>query len=680
MDKIIIVESPSKSKTIESYMGSEYKVLSSKGHVRDLAISGIGGLGIDVNNNFKPNYVNIPEKESLIKELVKECKDKEVFLATDPDREGEAISWHLSKILGLDPDENNRVVFNEITKPAVLEAFKHPRKIDKNLVSSQETRRMLDRIIGFKLSSLLQRKIKSKSAGRVQSVALKLIVDLEKEIRAFIPEEYWEIEAFFQAFSAKLFRYKNDKIEIKNEEEAKNILASLSDSFIVSDIENKPTYREPKPAYITSTLQQDGSTKLGFQSSKTMRIAQGLYEGKEIKDGTVGLITYMRTDSDRLSDIFVHDALSYIKTNYGDDYVGHTHHKKVAQSQDAHEAIRPTSLNRTPESVKEYLTKEEYKLYEMIYNRAVASLMAPAKFSSTKIELENNGYYFKATGSTLLFDGYLKVFGDNETKDSLLPKLEHKKILNALKVVPSQHFTKAPSRYTEAKLIKDMEELGIGRPSTYAQTMDTIRKREYVKIEDKHFIPTDQGILTIDKLDEFFGHIISVKYTANMETVLDEIAQGKRNWNELIRQFYFAFIPMVENAEKNMKSIEPQKTGEVCPICNSPMVLRKGKYGSFEACSNYPSCRYIKKEEKETIQVVKLDIVCPKCHVGHFVERVASKGKNKGKKFYACDNFPRCKNIVNGYPINQICPECGNILVETPDGILCGNEKCHYKK
>ena len=678
MNKIIIVESPSKSKTIESYMGGEYKVLSSKGHVRDLAISGVGGLGIDVNHNFKPNYINIPEKKALIEQIKKECAGKEVYIATDPDREGEAIGWHLAVILGLDMDELNRIEFNEITKPAILEAFNHPRKIDKNLVSSQETRRIIDRIIGFKLSTLLQNKIKSKSAGRVQSVALKLIVDLEKEIRAFVPEEYYEITALFDKFEAEFVRFNGEKIDLKTKEEADHYLSILGEDFTVRNIETKINYRESKPPYITSTLQQDASTKLNMTSTKTMRVAQSLYEGKETKDGLVGLITYMRTDSDRLSKLFVDDCFQYIEKEFGHQYVGHPKHKDVLQSQDAHEAIRPTSLLRTPESVKDYLTRDEYRLYHMIYMRALASLMAPASFETQKVDLDNNGLTFRANGNRMVFDGYLKVYSMYaEKSESFLPKLNIGDVIKAKEITSNQHFTKAPSRYTEAKLIKDMEELGIGRPSTYAQTMQTIKNRDYVHIEEKKFIPTEQGILTVEKLDEFFSRIINVKYTANMENVLDEIARGEKRWNEIVAQFYHAFIPMVEKATKNMEAVRiaPVETDEVCPKCGNKLVIRKGRYGEFLACSAFPKCKYIKKDEQKPVDELAL---CPACGTGHIVERVAKKGRNKGNTFYACDNYPKCKSIFLGIPIGEKC-SCGDYLVQTKDGIVCQNPKCPNK-
>lgn len=649
MQKIIIVESPSKSKTIESYMGGDYKVLSSKGHIRDLAIAGKDGLGVDVENDFAPTYTAINEKQKLIKDLQKACKGKEVFLATDPDREGEAISWHLAQVLNLDIDQANRVVFNEITKSAVKAAFEQPRKIDKDLVSSQEARRILDRIIGFKLSKLLQSKINSKSAGRVQSVALKRIVDLDKEIEAFVPEQYFEIHAQFDKFSAELTHHNGQKVELKDPKEAQKHYQALTKDFIVSNIESKVTKRESKPPYTTSTLQQDASNKLGLNSTKTMRLAQALYEGKDIKTETVGLITYMRTDSDRLAESFIEDTKDYVTKTFGKTYVGHKKQKKTANQQDAHEAIRPTSVSRTPQSVSEYLTKDELRLYQLIYQRAVASLMAPAQFDTQKVELKNGEYQFKANGSKLAFDGYLRVFEDKQDDDDkMLPHLTVNQSLTANKVELSEHFTKGPSRFSEARLIKDMEEIGIGRPSTYSQTIQTLKDRGYIEYKEKKFFPTEQGKLTVKSLDEYFSKIINVDYTARMEHVLDEVAQGKEEWQKIIKQFYHAFIPMVEHAKESMEKIQPVITDEVCPNCGSNLVVRNGKYGEFLACGAFPKCRYIKKEEADEPEIS--NIKCTQCETGYMVKRMAKKGKNAGKHFYACTNFPKCKHTLSEIP------------------------------
>ena len=674
MSELVIVESPAKSKTIEKYLGSNYHVVSSKGHIRDLATTGKYGLGIDIEEGFKPNYVPIKGKKKDIAALKKLASSSDkVILATDPDREGEAISWHLYDELGLDEEKSERVVFNEITKDVVIDAINHPRKIDMDLVKSQETRRMLDRIIGFRLSKLMQRKTGGKSAGRVQSVALKLIVDREREILAFVPEEYWTIEADFKTFKASLEKYLGKKVEIKNEAEADEILSKLSLSFKIDSVEEKEKLKKPKDPFRTSTLQQMAANRLNFSSSKTMQIAQKLYEGMNIGSETVGLITYMRTDSTRLSDVFVGDAKNYIKGKYGAEYVGSVKASREPKgAQDAHEAIRPTSIMRTPESIKEYLSNDEYKLYRLIYIRSLAYLMSSAKTLATTVNLENNGYMFKATGSVLKFDGYLKVYSEYEdNEDVILPDFKNynSDVVIADKIEKFQHFTKPAPRYTEASLIKEMESLGIGRPSTYATIMKTILDRGYVKLEDKKFFPTDIGFETTDKLQEFFSNIVNVEYTANMETELDEIADHKINNVEVLQKFYDEFSPLVDKAFKEMEKKEPVKTGEVCPECGSDLVVRKGKYGEFVACSNYPTCKYVKKEVKEVKSVAK----CPKC--GHDIIERKTK---KGKAFYGCSNFPKCKYATWYEPTGENCPNCQNLLVTKNKNVLC--EECGYVK
>ena len=601
--KLVIVESPHKSKTIEKYLGKDFKVVSSVGHIRDLSTSGKYGFGVDIDNNFKPDYKIIKGKAKLVKELKKDIKDADfVYLATDPDREGEAISWHLYDTLGLKEENYDRIVFNEITKKAVLDSFNKARKIDDNLVKSQETRRILDRIIGFRLSKLMQSKTGGKSAGRVQSVALKLIVDREREIEAFIPEEYFEIEAKFNDFDAKLDTYNHKKIEIKKESEAKEILSKLSNAFKIESIDKKEKAKKSKFPFTTSTLEQEASTKLGFTSKKTMMIAQKLYEGINLKDGAEGLISYMRTDSVRLSDEFIKDTYGYIKDNYGSEYVGYVKKSnKTENVQDAHEAIRPTNINNNPEKIKEYLTNDEYKLYSLIYYRALASLMKDAKVEATTVILDNNNYQFKVNGQILIFDGYLKVYSKYEdSEDKVLPDFSNYKsnVLVANTIEYTSHTTKPPARYTESKLIKEMEELGIGRPSTYAKTIDTIEERGYVKVIDKKFIPTEVGIETTDKLQEFFKDIINVEYTKNMEDNLDKIAEGNMEWNKLLSIFYQEFEPKVEVAFKNMEKKAPEETGELCPNCGSPLVIKQSKYGKFTACSNYPTCKYIKSNKE----------------------------------------------------------------------------------
>ena len=664
---LVIVESPSKSKTIEKYLGSDYVVTSSKGHIRDLATTGKGGLGIDIEDNFKPNYVINKDKKDVVKDLKKCVKEADyVYLATDPDREGEAISWHLADELGLDTNLTNRVVFNEVTHDAVVAALNDPRQIDQNLVKSQETRRVLDRIIGFKLSKLLQKKIKSKSAGRVQSVALRLICEREKEIEDFIPEEYWRVKASFEkddiAFEAELAKYQNKKIELKNAEDTQRVFESLDKQFIVSDVKKTQKKRSSKPPFITSTLQQEASSKLNFKAKRTMMIAQKLYEGIDIGEETVGLITYMRTDSIRLSDAFIGEAKPYIEEKYGKDYVGSVKvSKKTENVQDAHEGIRPTSVMRTPESLKEYLKPEEYKLYALIYARAVASLMAPAKLNSTTLSLDNNGYEFKASGSVIQFDGYLRVYGAYEKQsDEILPVVTVEEKLLSKDIQKSQHFTKPPARYTEAKLIKELEELGIGRPSTYASIIDTIVTRRYVDTVDKAFKPTDSGLLTNEKLVQFFESIINVEYTAQMEKELDEIAEGEDDYVHALTTFEDKFEPLLENAYENMEQIQPEKTGETCPECGGDLVIRKGKYGDFVACSNYPTCKYVKKEP-EDIQYTGED--CPKCGS----KMIYKKGRFG--QFEACSNYPECKYIKNEKKkaepqvTDEVCPNCGSPVV-----------------
>lgn len=674
--KLVIVESPHKSKTIEKYLGKDFKVVSSVGHIRDLSTSGKYGFGVDIDNNFKPDYKIIKGKAKLVKELKKDIKDADfVYLATDPDREGEAISWHLYDTLGLKEENYDRIVFNEITKKAVLDSFNKARKIDDNLVKSQETRRILDRIIGFRLSKLMQSKTGGKSAGRVQSVALKLIVDREREIEAFIHEEYFEIEAKFNDFDAKLDTYNHKKIEIKKESEAKEILSKLSNAFKIESIDKKEKAKKSKFPFTTSTLEQEASTKLGFTSKKTMMIAQKLYEGINLKDGAEGLISYMRTDSVRLSDEFIKETYGYIKDNYGSEYVGYVKKSnKTENVQDAHEAIRPTNINNNPEKIKEYLTNDEYKLYSLIYYRALASLMKDAKVEATTVILDNNNYQFKVNGQILIFDGYLKVYSKYEdSEDKVLPDFSNYKsnVLVANTIEYTSHTTKPPARYTESKLIKEMEELGIGRPSTYAKTIDTIEERGYVKVIDKKFVPTEVGIETTDKLQEFFKDIINVEYTKNMEDDLDKIAEGNMEWNKLLSIFYQEFEPKVEVAFKNMEKKAPEETGELCPNCGSPLVIKQSKYGKFTACSNYPTCKYIKsnKEEKEVKEIIS----CPKCD-----GKILEKKTKRGKIFYGCSNYPKCDFASWDKPIEEKCPNCNGTLTEKKDKIKCIN--CDYER
>lgn len=654
MKNLVIVESPSKSKTIEKYLGKDYEVVSSKGHIRDLAIKGKDGLGVDVENNFTPTYVVNTDKKETVKELKKLAKKADhVFLATDPDREGEAISWHLASELGVPVDEDNRIEFHEITKDAVLEAFSNPRRIDMDLVRSQETRRILDRIIGFKLSKLLKSKIRSKSAGRVQSVALKLIVDREKEIKAFIPEEYWTIEASFMEedipFSASLSKIASKKAHLKNEAEANEVKEACQGPFTVTSVKKQVRKREAKFPYITSTLQQEASTKLGFSAKKTMTVAQKLYEGIELAEGAVGIITYMRTDSTRLSPVFINAARDFIEREYGKEYLGKYKVKNDDNAQDAHEAIRPTNIENTPDAIKKYLTPDQYKLYKLIWCKAVSSLMAPAKNNTVSVVLSNGKYDFTASGTQQIFDGYLKVVKEYETsKDVILPELNENQQCIAQEVKGTQHFTEPPLRYSEARLIKEMEEEGIGRPSTYSMIIDTIQARGYVTLEKanetsktKVFIPTEQGVLTTEKLDQFFSDIINVKYTANMETELDEIAEGKRDNVASLDEFYKKFVPLIDAAYEKMEKKELEKTGEKCPDCGNDLVYRTGRFGKFISCSNYPECKYTAKIAKENKEAPEpTGKMCPECGA-----ELLKRKSRYGNYFLGCSAFPKCRYI-----------------------------------
>lgn len=656
MKNLVIVESPSKSKTIEKYLGPGFEVVSSKGHIRELSLSGKGRLGVDVEDGFKAKYTISKDKADVVKELKAKAKKADhVYLATDPDREGEAISWHLAQELKLDTADRNRVVFNEITKDAVLEAFNHPRTIDNDLVRSQETRRILDRIIGFKLSSLLKNKIKSKSAGRVQSVALKLIAEREKEIKAFIPEEYWKIIATFEkgklACEANLAKYKDKKIELSNEKEAQKVVDACQGEFEITSIKKQTKNKKSKMPFITSTLQQEASTKLGFSAKRTMMTAQKLYEGIKLKNDTEGLITYMRTDSTRLSPVFINAAREKIETEFGKNYLGAYKVKKDENSQDAHEAIRPTNLAHTPEEVLKYLNPDQYKLYKMIYARALASLMADAKNDTVAVTFSQSEYDFTANGTQQVFDGYLRVYGDYESsKDVTLPDFEENETLRSKEVEKTQHFTEPPMRYTEAKLIKQLEEEGIGRPSTYSMIIDTIQQRGYVDLDNstessktKVFFPTEQGMLTSDKLEQYFNDIINVKYTAAMETRLDEIAEGKLDNVKALTEFYERFIPLVDNAYENMEKMEPEKIGETCPECGNELVIRVGRFGKFISCGNFPECKYTRKiEQPEKEKAEPSGKMCPECG-----SELLKRKSRFGNYFLGCSNFPKCRHIEN---------------------------------
>jgi len=684
--KLVIVESPAKAKTIENYLGKEYVVLSSVGHIRDLATTGPGGLGVDVENEFKANYKNATGKAKVIKELKHAAKNADfVYLATDPDREGEAISWHLADVLDVNIELENRVVFNEITKNAVVDAFKEPRKIDMDLVRSQESRRIVDRIIGFKLSKLLQSKIKSKSAGRVQSVALRLIVNREREIEAFISEEYWHINGIFGAgksqVEAELTKFKGKKLAIANEAEAMSHVNALAAPYLIDKIEKKNRKKSPKPPFITSTLQQEASSRLGFNARKTMSTAQKLYEGVKVGGEEVGLITYMRTDSTKLSEIFVGEAKDFVNKEYGAKFVGKgIGGKKSKNAQEAHEAIRPSSVTRTPESIKAYLKPDEFKLYKLIWERAVASLMADATVEATALDIKSGDYTFRANGQILVFDGYLKVYSFENTKNEMLPAdlTEGAEIANQ-SITPTQHFTQPPARYSEARLIREMEELGIGRPSTYAQTMDTLKARGYVDLLEKRFKPTEQGTLTSDKLEEFFSNLINVEYTAKMEDDLDEIARGEKVWHVELKDFYDRFMPLVENANEKMEKVAPKEVGEDCPDCGHPLVVRRGRFGEFVACSNYPACKHIKKDATAGVtEDTGTGIRCPKCGGGEIVQ----KRSKRGRIFYGCNQYPKCDQAYWDKPIDRKCPQCASLLTlkGKDEVVTCSSKECGYKE
>lgn len=698
--KLVIVESPSKAKTIEKYLGDSYKVVSSKGHICDLATSGKGGLGIDIEHDFKPTYRISKEKKEVVKELKSlASKSDGVILASDPDREGEAIAWHLARELGLSTDDNNRVTFHEITKPVVTQAVQDPHQIDMNLVRSQEARRILDRIIGFKLSKLLQNKIQSKSAGRVQSVALRLIVEREEEIRKFVAEEYWTIEAKVKkgnsTFEASLTKVDGKKAEIKNEQEANAILErAKSIPFTVKSVSTRKKSKAPKLPFTTSTLQQESSTKLGYGAKKTMNIAQKLYEGVDLGGTTTGLISYMRTDSTRLSPLFVTDAENYIDREYGSDYKGTAHQKNSTNAQDAHEAIRPTDITQTPDKVRPYLTNEQYRLYSLIYARTLASLMADAQFNVTSVKFEADGCEFSASGQTMLFDGYTKVYSKYEKQtNSLLPVMKPGEVMNRVEILSSQHFTEPPARYTEARLIKTLEEKSIGRPSTYASIIDTLQNRSYVTLEPssegsktKVFRPTEQGELTNSKLQEFFRKIINVQYTADMEKNLDIIAEGQEDYVEFLKEFYDDFEPLVEKAYEKMPKKELEKVGRACPDCGGDLVYRNGRYGKFISCINYPTCKYTENADPVLNELAKTEKICPECGSHMQIK------KGRFGPFWACTRYPECKHIeplkekAKPKPTGEICPECGSPLVERISRygkpfVGCSNyPKCRYIK
>lgn len=678
---LVIVESPSKAKTIGKYLGANYKVIASVGHVRDLPKS---KLGIDIENDFEPQYIPIRGKGDIIKELRKEAKKaSKVYLATDPDREGEAISWHLANLLGIDLDTPCRIVFNEIIKSSIKDAIKHPRKIDLNLVDAQQARRVLDRLVGYQISPLLWRKVrKGLSAGRVQSAALKIICDREKEIREFDPKEYWTITAEFKKgkkFSAKLMEYKKKKLVVENKEQNDKILAELNTgSYSVAALNQKERMKKPFAPFTTSSMQQEASTKLNFNTKKTMLIAQQLYEGVEIKgQGTVGLITYLRTDSVRISEEAKAAAADFINEKYGKEYLGkNVYSNKKKDIQDAHEAIRPSNISLEPEAIKDSLSNDQFKLYRLIWCRFMASQMTAAKFDNLQVEIENGDYTFKTTGSKLLFDGYQRVYKSSmdEDKDKILPALEKGELLDLVGLNGEQNFTQPPARYTEASLVKELEEKNIGRPSTYAPIVGTLSERKYVSREKKSLTPTELGFLVTGLMEEYFKEIVDVNFTAGMEDKLDDVEIKDLEWKKIIRDFYGPFEKELEVADNAIEkvTVEDQPTGETCELCGKPMVLKTGRFGEFIACSGYPEC-------KNTKPIVKtIDVECPKCGK----DIVARKSK-KGKLFYGCSGYPDCDQSYWYKPVNKKCPKCGALLIEkkTKAGNLaCSNAECDYKE
>lgn len=684
-NNLVIVESPTKAKTIKKMLGSNYKVVASVGHIRDLPKS---TLGIDIENDFEPHYINIRGKGDLIKALKKDSKSaKHIYLATDPDREGEAISWHLSNILGLDPKDNIRVTFNEITKDTVKKQIKNPRAIDIGLVDAQQARRELDRLVGYKISPLLWKKVKSGlSAGRVQSVVLKILCDREHLIEEFIPEEYWTIEAILKksrsSFDTKYYgtnkNGKIEKVEIKNEDEADEILNRVDrESFIVDDIKEGTKKKNPYNPFTTSTLQQEASKKLNFSTKKTMMIAQSLYEGVDIpSEGSVGLITYMRTDSTRISAEALSICVDFIENEYGKEYVHVRNKSKKGENiQDAHECIRPTNVNRTPYKIKDSLTSDQFKLYSLIWKRFVASQMESALYNTMGISIISNTEIFKTSGSTISFDGFLKVYDYSMEKDSILPEMNAGDNLKLKNLEKTQHFTQPPARFNEASLIKLLEEIGVGRPSTYAPTISTLLSRYYAVIEDKKLVPTELGIMVNDILCENFSDIVNEEFTANMEDELDKISEGDYYWKELIRKFYKKLSHDLDIAEKTIEKVEirDEITDVKCDKCGRNMVIKMGRFGKFLACPGFPECRNAKP------LVEKIGVKCPKCG-----GEIVIKRSKKGRKFYGCDNYPKCDFVAWNEPINKKCPKCGEILtkVENRQGkyIKCSNSKCAYRE
>jgi DNA topoisomerase I len=685
-DYLVIVESPAKAKTIERYLGKKYKVRASMGHVRDLPKS---KMGVYKEDNFEPKYITIRGKGPVLKELKSAAKKaKKIYLAADPDREGEAIAWHLAHSLDIDVNSDCRVVFNEITKDAITESFKHPRPINLDLVDAQQARRVLDRLVGYNISPLLWKKVKKGlSAGRVQSVAVRLIIDRENEIKAFVPEEYWTISAEFlkgnEVFEATFYGIGKEKVELQSEEDVKNVLAKLKgNKFTVDSVTKKERKRNPAVPFTTSSLQQEAARKLNFRTKKTMMLAQQLYEGIDLaKEGTVGLITYMRTDSTRISEVAQKEAAEYIQATYGESYLQmeKRKEKKTSNAQDAHEAIRPTSTLREPSSLKEFLSRDQLRLYKLIWERFVASQMASAVMDTMSVDLKNGEIVFRATGSKIKFPGFMKVYVEGtddqtEERDKMLPDLQEQDNVLKKEIDPKQHFTQPPPRYTEARLVKTLEELGIGRPSTYSPTLDTIQKRGYVALDNKRFVPTELGEIVLELIREFFPEILNVDFTASMEQNLDNIEEGKVNWVKIIDDFYRDFEKRLEKAEQEMQQVEikDEPAGEDCELCQNPMVFKMGRYGKFMACSNFPDCRNTKPIVKD------IGVKCPNCKEGNIIERKSKKRRI----FYGCDQYPKCEFLSWDKPLPRNCPKCDHLLVEKKlkKGVQVQCIKCDYKE
>ncbi len=690
---LVIVESPAKAKTLSKMLGRNYKVMASQGHVRDLPKSQIG---VDIDNDYEIKYITIRGKGEILAELRKEAKkSKNIYLATDPDREGEAISWHLAHALNIDEHDAKRVTFNEITKNAVKSAIKSPQKINMDLVDAQQARRVLDRLVGYKISPLLWRKIrKGLSAGRVQSVATRIIADREQEIESFVPEEFWDIYGLIkvnnvhgkkQEYRAKLNQIDGKKAEINSESQALSIKKEIESlDFAVSEAKKKERKKSPAPPFTTSTLQQEASRKLNFTISRTMRVVQQLYEGIDLKQGGLqGLVTYIRTDSVRVSDEALSQVRSYIASSYGKEYVPAkaNFYKGRSNAQDAHEAIRPTDVNRTPQSLKEYLSREQLQLYTLIHNRFVASQMDNARFNTLTafIEDKNKKYRFRYYGEEKVFPGFTAVYEESfddkkEEKPSPLPSIKENEKININEVLPEQHFTQAPPRYTEASLVKTLEENGIGRPSTYAPTINTIMQRGYVSKENKRLYPTELGKLVVDIMKEYFAPIVDIDFTAGLEKELDEIEEGGKQWKDTIRDFYPPFEKMLEHADKEIEEIkiEDEPTDIICEKCGATMVYKMGRYGKFIACPNFPECRNTKPILKY------IDAHCPKCD-GRLLEKIS----RKNRKFYGCENYPKCDFVSWEQPIDEKCPKCGSFMTikrrkKSDDLKICSNEKCRY--